>query len=634
MFETIIHDTHSAATDEQIRQWETTNHERQQTLLHCLAAQDTLTNDHEKRWLLRSYPVLAILAPVMSTHEKTVEYPGDPMCLYAALSVAAAQAHQAYAADFGPQDPYNDLCPRWGPRPSLAYRLQVTDSGIRPDYTLANSNSDQTVFDPRVWNGTIRDYFIEQVLIPLRPRVVLISTVSPGFRYAVQIAQTVREYCPEALIVLGGRHVDETVQFNYATQQLELLPSGPIATMSTGQIPPVFDVVVSGDAYYAVDSLMKAISLAMDIEQKTATTTSLVSTLNDWLVLRPHQLGNALIVVFAQQQLHLYPLPGRKLDLALLPNPYDAFAIRARFPIFQHSDGHIMRTAHILLVDACPYQCNFCSEGVSVMQRIQRFGTDPLSNALQRVLDCVNYGAEALFFDDSVFWGGNVRQMIAFCEMLAQRRVAAAAQSPDAVAQRLINLQWGAQLTVEFLTSLLAEEQAQQLLAAMRAAGCTYIYIGLESLASAVINSIHKNIQRNNGRTWSEKIWDGLHHIKRAGLRAGTSVLFGLDGETRETIAQTIVGVETLIEHHLIEMASPNILTYHPNTEITRLHNKHNSLDYHSPNLETYPPYTFFEEAFPGVVSIALNEDDIWYIHYETQKRWGKKRLGVGEQIT
>src|SRR5579859_3768932 len=39
-------------------------------------------------WLTRTYPVLAILAPAVTTHQGKVEYPGDPMCLYSALSVA------------------------------------------------------------------------------------------------------------------------------------------------------------------------------------------------------------------------------------------------------------------------------------------------------------------------------------------------------------------------------------------------------------------------------------------------------------------------------------------------------------------------------------------------------------------
>jgi hypothetical protein len=73
-------------------------------------------------------------------------------------------------------------------------------------------------------------------------------------------------------------------------------------------------------------------------------------------------------------------------------------------------------------------------------------------------------------------------------------------------------------------------------------------------------------------------------------------------------------------------LASPNILTYHPATAITRQHGKEEQLDYHSLNLPRRPPYSYFEEAFPGVVSNALCEDDIWYIHRRARQRWGKVR--------
>ena len=36
--------------------------------------------EEENSWLARSYPVLAVLAPVMSTSEDKIEFPGDPMC--------------------------------------------------------------------------------------------------------------------------------------------------------------------------------------------------------------------------------------------------------------------------------------------------------------------------------------------------------------------------------------------------------------------------------------------------------------------------------------------------------------------------------------------------------------------------
>jgi hypothetical protein len=49
-------------------------------------------------------------------------------------------------------------------------------------------------------------------------------------------------------------------------------------------------------------------------------------------------------------------------------------------------------------------------------------------------------------------------------------------------------------------------------------------------------------------------------------------------------------------------------------------------LDYHSPDVDNRPPYIYFEEAFPGVVSRRLSEDDIWFIHDATAKRWGTTR--------
>ena len=76
----------------------------------------------------------------------------------------------------------------------------------------------------------------------------------------------------------------------------------------------------------------------------------------------------------------------------------------------------------------------------------------------------------------------------------------------------------------------------------------------------------------------------------------------------------------------LLYVASPNILTYHPNTEITRLHEMQDKLDYHSDNLDNRPPYVYFEEAFPAVVSKNLSEAQIWTIHQQTHTRWGQKR--------
>jgi radical SAM superfamily enzyme YgiQ (UPF0313 family) len=158
----------------------------------------------------------------------------------------------------------------------------------------------------------------------------------------------------------------------------------------------------------------------------------------------------------------------------------------------------------------------------------------------------------------------------------------------------------------------------------MRQAGCTYLYIGIESMSEEIIQNVHKNVRRK--QPWDERVRIALGLSRHAGIRVGSSILFGLDGETQETIEETIDKVEELLAEDLISIASPNILTYHPNTEITHLHQKENELNYHSGNLDNRPPYTYFEEAFPAVVSRNLSEEQIWHIHQQTQERWGKKR--------
>lgn len=591
---------------------------------------DSLNGDPPAAWRERSFPVLAILAPVMSTHEEKIEFPGDPMCLYAALSYAVDQALEARVRGLGPGSPYNDLCPGWGELPSREYRLSVEESGIR-QYNTLRPNTDQTVFDPRVWNARVRKYFVEVVLAHIQPRVVLISAVSPAHRYAIDIARAVKEHLPGCIVVLGGRHADETCHYKPQAGALDFAPTSPVTKISEGAIEPVFDFIVSGQGYYALDLLMKCVSLAMDVETKTVRAADVMNALSRFAPLFRDLRGHALILGLDGETLRAWPLNGQKLSLAELPSPYKAFAIRARFPVFERA-GRVLRTAHFMVTNSCPYHCYFCSEGSAVVGEFLSFKAGHLASALARVVEYLDYGAEAIFFDDSLFWGGNVGHIINFCkEWIRIREMALHAQTPtltlfgrDISREAILNLVWGAQLTVDFIVSRSRPEEGLLALEKMREAGCVYLYIGIESMAETVISKVHKNIKHQ--LPWDQRVRMALGTARYAGIRVGSSVLFGLDGETSETIHETIEKVEELLAEDLLMIASPNILTYHPNTEITRLHEMEGRLDYHSINLENRPPYSYFEEAFPAVVTRNLSEEDIWNIHQQTQERWGVKR--------
>lgn len=583
----------------------------------------------ESAWLARSYPVLAILAPVMSTSEEKIEFPGDPMCLYSALSYAVSQVVAARENGLGAAAAYNDICPQWGYLPSTEYRQRVDDNGIR-QYAAPLLNTDQTVFDPRVWNPQVKQYFIEKVLQVLRPRVVLISAVSPAHRYALDIARTVRAHLPDCLIVLGGRHTDETLHYDPLTREVHLEPTSALRVVDHAQ-EPLFDFLIAGEGYYALDLLLKAVSLAMEIETRAVNQAAVIQAL---VTFAPHLgpvAGHALLVAPQGDTLHLWPISGEQIKLGALPAPYRAFAIRARFPIFE-TDGRVSRTAQMMVTNACPFHCYFCSEGVSVVGEFISFKAPEIEKALERVIEYIDYGAEALFFDDSIFWGGNIGHIINFCkDWIRICELARHAPTPtltvfgrEIAVEKITSLKWGAQFTVDFLASRRVPEEASLVLKTMQAAGCTYIYMGIESMSEAVIQHVHKNL--NRGTPWDQRVRTALGLARSAGIRVGSSVLFGLDGETEATLIETIEKVEELVAEDLLYVASPNILTYHPNTEITRQHAMQEQLDYHSVNLENRPPYVYFEEAFPAVVSKNLSEAQIWFIHEQTKARWGQKR--------
>jgi radical SAM superfamily enzyme YgiQ (UPF0313 family) len=585
----------------------------------------------EQEWLMRTYPVLSVLAPVMTTNTGKIEFPGDPMCLYSALSYAVDQVVKTRAVGICEDAPYNDLCPQWGFLPSAEYRSQVEPGGVRK-YDGELLNTDQTVFDPRIWNDKVREYFIRNVLLVMRPKVVLISAVSPAHRYSIDIARTIRATLPDCLIVLGGRHTDETVHFERISRQVILEPSGSVAKILDGSIEPVFDFLVAGDGYYALDLLMKVISLSMDLKAKTVRKDEVIENLSKMASAYSQMPGNSLIIGMGAETAHAWPIfSGLKLDLAALPAPYAAFAIRALFPIFER-EGQILHTAHFMVTNSCTYHCYFCSEGVTVVGRFVSFHADGIQKALERVVEYINYGAEALFFDDSIFWGGNFGDVINFSRGLVQIREQARSSAGKTIilfgreveADKILNLQWGAQFTVDLLASRNYPEEALLALSEMRQAGCRYIYIGIESMSTPVIEKVHKNIKRN--KAWEDRVRTALGIAHSAGITVGSSILFGLDGETNETIAETISKVEELLAEDLLSIASPNILTYHPNTAITALHEMQGKLDYHSLSLENRPPYVYFEEAFPSVVSRNLTEEQVWLIHEQASQRWGVKR--------
>lgn len=565
---------------------------------------------------------MAALVPVATSRGGEVAYPGDPMCLYSALSLTVERSVARLERGPAPQPSLDDVVPDWGRYPDAAYRR--AEDGPRSVLIADSPTTDGHVFDPRIWDDVARQAFITE-LLALRPKVLLLSSVSAGHRYALEMAELAREHVPHCLVVLGGRHADETVRYQHTTRTADLSWSSTVEVIRDGRARPVVDFVVAGDGAPLLDLLLRAVGLVATPGVDGPTPVGEV--LDALPLVAAHDgttKGVGSIVGLTPDEAVLVPVRGERVNAAQLPSPYEAFSVRARFGIFTRAGSSPLgsRTAHMMTLDACPFKCTFCSESIQVSQRPTRFAVSETEHVAQRVGQLVDWGAEAAFFDDPVFWGGNWKAITDFCHDLARLQDS----RPE-----VRSFEWGAQLTVDVVLNRAKADEVGAALDLMRETGCTYIYIGIESMAQQVMRNVGKNLLRRNPEAWVSKVREALTTIRSHGIRVGSSVLFGLDGEDRGTIEETIEEIGRLIDDGLLIMASPNILTYHPGTAITAAHGQ-DRLDYHS-RKDNRPPYTYFEEAYPEVVSRLLDEDDIWFIHEASAKRWGSTRNSAAESV-
>ncbi|MEU9462122.1 radical SAM protein [Streptomyces sp. NPDC048312] len=565
------------------------------------------------------FPIMAALVPVATSRGGEVAYPGDPMCLYSALSLTVERSVARRVRGLAVRPALDDVAPDWGRYPDAAYRR--AEDGPRSVLVADSRTTDGHVFDPRIWDDVASEAFITE-LRALRPKVLLLSSVSAGHRYALEMAELAKEHAPGCLVILGGRHADETIRYRHATRTADLSWSSTVEVIRDGRARPVVDFVVAGDGSPLLDLLLCAVGL---VATPGFGPTPVEEILDALALVAAHDgatRGVGSIVGLTADEAVLVPVQGERIDAAQLPSPYEAFSVRARFGIFTRAGSSPLgsRTAHVMTLDACPFKCTFCSESIQVSQRPTRFAVSETEHVARRIGQLVDWGAEAAFFDDPVFWGGNWKAISDFCHDLARLRDRRPA---------VRTFEWGAQLTVDVVLNRAKAAEVHAALDLMRENGCTYIYIGIESMAQQVMRNVGKNLLRRNPEAWVSKVREALTTIRDHGIRVGSSVLFGLDGENRETIEETIEEIGRLIDDGLLVMASPNILTYHPGTAITAAHGQVR-LDYHS-RKNNRPPYTYFEEAYPEVVSRLLDEDDIWFIHEASAKRWGSTRNSAAE---
>lgn len=175
----------------------------------------------------------------------------------------------------------------------------------------------------------------------------------------------------------------------------------------------------------------------------------------------------------------------------------------------------------------CPYQCQYCFKHL-IGNQVRAWSLERIKLELDEMI--LKNKIEALYFLDD-FFTFNKQRILDLCALIKKENY---------------QFIWGCQTR----TNAVDEE----MLCAMKDAGCVYISYGIESGSQAVEDRSKKNINLSE----AEKI---IKLTKSIGIHPHINMMYGFPDETKKEFNQSI---NFLIRHH--DFALPGALRFYPGT--------------------------------------------------------------------
>lgn len=340
----------------------------------------------------------------------------------------------------------------------------------------------------------------QQKIEAIQPNLLLIGAMTLALPGAIEIALIAKVRLGDRVtIVLGGKHASETIYREQANVLHSV--SSPLCLMSEGKIPPLFDVVVSGDGEQVIAKLGELVAIHDSAKKVIANLGEVRDCAGNWIV---GSIKNAQIQTIIST--------GTPIDYASLPIPAEIFGFQSSFEVFGTD-----RTAHVYSDTSrgCMYDCFFCTERSTVN------GQPKLKGAAERLLRQIKATAGSgkdsgdrvsAFVEDSILLMGNNRELENLYQLLKREPV---------------QISFGGQMTVD----LLIRKETQTIVRKLKEVGLSYLFVGLETGNEAVAMQMSKNVH-SKGQDWMVRNEQIVKFMTEAGLKYGVSVLFGL-GESQ-----------------------------------------------------------------------------------------------------
>ncbi len=205
------------------------------------------------------------------------------------------------------------------------------------------------------------------------------------------------------------------------------------------------------------------------------------------------------------------PLPNRqKVNLQLY---FDAW-----------KEKHGTSSITLNTMRGCPYSCKWCSRavyGASYRRRTPAHVADEIAWIQE------NYSVDSIWFVDDVFTISH-KWLAAFNAELKSRKL---------------------KVAYECITR--ADRMNEEVVKQLKESGCFRVWIGAESGSQKVIDLMDRRVE-------VEQVRDMIHMAKRYGIQAGTFIMVGYPGETKEDIFETARHLKSSDpDHFTITVAYP-----------------------------------------------------------------------------
>jgi len=156
----------------------------------------------------------------------------------------------------------------------------------------------------------------------------------------------------------------------------------------------------------------------------------------------------------------------------------------------------------------CPFQCTYCLWPETLYGH--RFRARSAKNVVDEISEVVHkYGMDEIYFDDDTFTLDRQR-VLDICRLIKERK---------------LNISWIVQARVDTVD--------REMLTALKDAGCHYILFGVESGSPEMLQAMKKRITLDQVR-------EAFRLCYELGIKTQAFFLFGIPGETQQTIRQTI----------------------------------------------------------------------------------------------